>query len=406
MTAGSDRRVAAVFTADRLVALGLTTGLAFATARLLGPAGRGQFALALLTASGLGEVAAGGNWLAARHRAMQAGDGQWRDAVRRSGRFAVLLALPAGTAFAAGYRSAPLGLATAFVLWATTASALSRGWAIAHDHLRAYSRSLLVPLVATLLALGVLDALGLATPAPVLAAWGAGLLLARRRLAGSGAGGGPAAVAPAAVPARAHLGLGLSSLLLSFLGYRIDYYVVQLVGSAADVGRYSVGVALAELALVPHSLLATVYASRVARDGGHPGGARPVPFLAVDLAAVAVLGAVMAVAGPHVLRLFFGHAYEGAGSVIPFLIPGLAASCAMGILTIHLNVAAGSYGASSAAAIANCAVTCLAVAVLLGRHGIVGAAVGSSAGYVAGLAVAALAMRRTAELVPAGGGAH
>lgn len=401
-------RAVAGFGVDRIVALLLTTGLAVTTARLLGPAGRGQFALALLTATGLGEVAAGGNWLAARYRAIRATEDQWQGAVVRSRWFSVALALPAGAAMAIGYGSVALGVATALVLCATTAAALSRGWAIAHEHLRAYSRSLLLPGVGALVGVGLLHGAGFGSPSLALAGWAVGLVLARRQLArarcddGRRVAAGEGSRGPFDGPpsSRAHLGLGISSLLLSFLGYRIDYYVVQLLGTAADLGRYSVGVALAELVLVPHSLVATIYASRTARSGEGGDTARPLPFLLVDLATVAVLGAAVALGGPYVLRVAFGGAYAEAASVLPYLIPGLAASGAVAILTIHLNVISGSYGTSIVASLANAAVTVVLASVLVPGYGIVGAAVGSSVGYAAGLAVAAFAVWRGGK--PAG----
>lgn len=109
-----------------------------------------------------------------------------------------------------------------------------------------------------------------------------------------------------------------------YLETRQDFILLGLLGSAAGVGIYSVGVSIAELLFYAPSAIATALTARSLKEEAQSGAELTARItrllLVISLIAAAML---IALAGPLVTVLF-GEQFSGAIGVITILVPALA----------------------------------------------------------------------------------
>jgi len=121
---------------------------------------------------------------------------------------------------------------------------------------------------------------------------------------------------------------GIKSHLLIvclFLIYRIDQFVLSKFKGASELGIYSVAVSLGELIwYVPRSLGSILF-MRTAHDTDAAANAFTPVVCRHNLFVMVLLAAAAAVIGPVFIPFFYGDAFKG--SVMPFLIllPGIVA---------------------------------------------------------------------------------
>lgn len=120
-----------------------------------------------------------------------------------------------------------------------------------------------------------------------------------------------------------------------------------------------------------------------------PRAARMLTYAILGLGTLAVLLTLLA---PEIVLLLGGAPYAGAAEAIGPLTGGMVAFGAF-VLVSAVVGASGSARAVGAAAVAGVAVQVVGAVVLVGRFGLVGAALASLAGYVVG-AVLLVAIRR------------
>lgn len=125
---------------------------------------------------------------------------------------------------------------------------------------------------------------------------------------------------------RTELPYARRSYVQSVTGYlemRQDVVLLGILGSAAGVGVYSVGVSIAELLIyAPHALGTALMARSLQEDASSGAGltARTTRLLTAFLLITA--GALALIARPLVVALF-GAQFTGAATVIAILIPGV-----------------------------------------------------------------------------------
>ena len=169
------------------------------------------------------------------------------------------------------------------------------------------------------------------------------------------------------------------TLVLLFLSYRADVFVLNAVSSPHEVGVYSAAVALAELVLVASMSAAVVRAPVYSRDHGAPLGRDSWIVVGFSCAVAAVL----AVLSPIVVPMIFGEEYLGSVEVVWALLPGI---CVLSVYRFISNaeiVRGHKFGVLLSCVIA----LTVDVGLLwtIGReHGALGAAWAASASYVAG----------------------
>lgn len=385
----------------RILNAGCAAGLGILTARMLGPAGKGFYALPGVEAglvvsafSGLGSAL---SYFLLNRRSSRS--------VLAAAFSTALLFLTAGAiaivpiALLSGQRWA---LVPALVsLPASAAINLAAGYAVGIKRVR-YSTVVNVAVTLVTLALMALGLLLVARSAAVaivvwivanalvgLAAVIAVLLHARRPH-----GGQPVTTLEFA---RFGVKVGLVNLV-SLLNYRADLYIIALLTTPAELGMYTVAVSAAESLLVPTQVTALV-------TSPHIGSLEPKAAAALTarcvrnnvLIALLVCGPLFALAEP-IVRLLYGAPFLPVVGALQILLAGVFAMSLGSPMSSYFTLKLGRPEvplrlAGLSAAI--CIGTSLALVPAMGMYG---AAIGSSLAYVAGQAAAIWYFGRTASI--------
>lgn len=168
--------------------------------------------------------------------------------------------------------------------------------------------------------------------------------------------------------------------IVQFFNYRLDQLLLNLLATTAAVGTYSVSVALAELVWQLPNAVSTVLFARAANESSAvmdrltPRVARWT--LALSLAACAVL----ALGGEVVIRLVYSSAFRGAYTPLLWLLPGTAVF-GVGVVVAHDVAGRGHPGYNMIVGIVSLGLTVLLNLLLIPRLGASGAAIASSASY-------------------------
>jgi O-antigen/teichoic acid export membrane protein len=178
--------------------------------------------------------------------------------------------------------------------------------------------------------------------------------------------------------ARAWLGT-----LSSAFNERVDQILVALLATEAVLGIYATAVNAFEILVYLAGATATAILPLAARADPVRRTERVLgAFRSVAL--LTLLGiAVAAVAGPPLIRLVFGSAFEDATEPFLWLLPGAAGFVAMAIFSNAL-VAASSPGRSSAGPIVSLILGVMLDFLLIPELGATGAAVAASAALLTG----------------------
>lgn len=370
----------------------LGTGLL--AARYLGPEGRGQVALAFVVANLLAPVALLGTdtYLLARSRA----EGSCGPALIRLGT-AVTVGAGAGIAVATaafgGAADLPAGVLVAGALGGALRPAiqwLQARWQLAEGHRRVSAASTAAALTAIALTL----TWGLRSPSAAVfcaiyctasAVNVVGLLGAPTPGVGAGR----------RVDRRSIVRFGWRTVLadgLQMANYRIDLLLVAWFASVADVGVYTVAVTAAEFLWLVPGAIGRVVLVRLAGDGAdRPDVGRTAREL---LATLTVLGLAGVLAMRWLAVPVLGEGFEGSWVHLLALLPGIVGlgSCKP---VAAVLLARGRVSANLRASAAGLAVLVATGLVLVPRHGALGAAVASSASYLATAGLIVAAWRRS-----------
>jgi len=377
------------------------------SARLLGPEGKGQYALVVLAATVAGTLASAGleHWVARevarRSRPDEAPEGPGPAAlgpvVRRhlvlSGAALAVLTLVAAVAVPAARATTGEVLAGGALAVATVVSMLLL--AVPHGRLRMGVVAVATTAGAVTFVAwnGVLLATGTRSVAlAILGAAVAAVVIAGVALAGRGpdvdAADHRGKTEAVAGPARTHrqaLRFGVPASVgevIALAAARLDVVLVALLLDRRAAGLYVVALALGELLLVLPDGIALVVLPSTARaeaQGPAPVRVRTGRLLRWSVAAMAGAAVVMAVLGGAVLELVFGPAFSGARAAVPAVLAGAVGFGAWKILAADLT-ARGRPGDRAWSAALGLAVMVLAELALAPRLGLAGAAAGSAIG--------------------------
>jgi O-antigen/teichoic acid export membrane protein len=201
--------------------------------------------------------------------------------------------------------------------------------------------------------------------------------------------------------ARLALGMGVVQIV-NLVSYRAELFVLGRETDAAAVGVYSIAMQSVEsMWLVPQAIATAVTAPTV-QAPDERAAARLVAGAAVRaLGLGALISAVVGVAAPFVVPALFGREYEDAVRPLLLLLPGVVAYAPVTVLVVYLSIRRERPRLSLAVSTTGMIVTIVGALLLVPRHGATGAAIGSSAGYVAGGVLAWILFGRLARR-PAG----
>ncbi len=187
---------------------------------------------------------------------------------------------------------------------------------------------------------------------------------------------------------RALLGYGVRSCsgsLLNMLNTRFDFVLVAFFLTPAELGLFAVAVYAAELLWKLPESVAVVLQPRVAQlpeEEARRFTPRVLRLLLPPLALAALLAAFFS--APF-LRLLFGSAFSGAGPALLILLPGFLANAVGKVLASDLLARGRPLAYSASSAIAFAAMVALDLW-LIPRLGIRGAALAASCAYGIGAA--------------------
>ena len=187
-----------------------------------------------------------------------------------------------------------------------------------------------------------------------------------------------------------------AGLVIQFLNYRLSFFFLNHHAGTAAVGVYSVGSLLAEsLWMLPGSIALVLYA-RVSSAGETKAVQETTISLAkLSLAATLVMLGVLLAIPPSLLAAVFGRDFGGVGQVILCMAPGILA-LSYSMVINHFLAGIGLFLVNTRAAALGLAVTVAGNLLLVPRMGLPGAALTSSAAYLATAAYAVhFFMRRT-----------
>lgn len=192
---------------------------------------------------------------------------------------------------------------------------------------------------------------------------------------------------------------GHISNVLQHLNYRADIFLVGYYVGAAGVGLYTLAATLGQLLWLVSTPLAGVLFPVVA---GSPPESHESAALAARMCRIAVAlsclgGALLAVAGDWMVRLWFGAAFAPAASALLWLLPGIVLFNIANVLGAYFS-GTGRPGANLRVAAVGLAVTAPAALVLVPRFGIHGAAAASTLSYTVGTAAMLHLFTRHARL--------
>jgi O-antigen/teichoic acid export membrane protein len=181
---------------------------------------------------------------------------------------------------------------------------------------------------------------------------------------------------------------------------RFDQALMVATVPSADLGLYAVAVTAAGVSGPLASSLGLALFPELRRENSMEAQRRRTgrALLVVLLTSTGV-AAVLALAGPWLLAFLFGNSFAEAATPLRLLLLGQIANDATGPLTARL-LAAGRPGAASQASAAAGVVTVAGLALLVPSLGINGAAVTTTASYLAKLGFCAFAVRRCRSTEP------
>lgn len=385
----------------RILNIGCAAGLGILTARLLGPAGKGLYALPGIEA-GLIVSAFSGLGSALSYYLLNREPDR---SVLRASLLCAVAFVAAGAAaivpiaFLAGERWAALPAIISLVPAAATN--LAAGYALGIKRVR-YSTS--IGVAVTVLTL-LLMAAGLfligRTSSVAIAMWllaniaigvvaiGGMLWHARGLKGGNRVGTGEYAKFAAKV--------GLVNLV-SLLNYRADLYIVAILASAASLGVYTVAVSAAESLLVPTQVAALVTSPHIGSVDNRAAVMLTARCVRNNLLiALLVCGAIYALA-PPLVHFLYGAAFASVVPVLRILLAGVLAMSLGSPMASYFTLKLGKPEVPLWLAGAS-AVLCIAVSLaLVPSLGIAGAAIGSTCAYIVGQAAATWYFQRVSRV--------
>ena len=196
----------------------------------------------------------------------------------------------------------------------------------------------------------------------------------------------------------ARLALAMGAVqVVNLLSYRIELFILDRHEGLGDVGIYSIAMQAAEaMWLIPAAVANAVTAPAV-----HESEARAARLVARaaarGLLLTAAVAAAVALVAPFAIPFVFGEAFEGAGTPLLLLLPGIVAYAPVTVLVVYLSVRRGRPRLSLVVAFTGMALTLLPALVLIPAYGSAGAAAASTIGYAAGGALAWLFFVRLAR---------
>lgn len=191
--------------------------------------------------------------------------------------------------------------------------------------------------------------------------------------------------------------IGITNVI-SLMNYRASLFLVEHYHGLAVVGTYSVAVTVAELLwLLSSSVTVSAY-SRIGHPDRAVSAAMTVQAVRINVLSTLVAAPVLLAGAWWAVPRLMGEAYVASVEPLAFLLPGVAAYAAASSLSAFYTNHLGKPQLSGMVASLSLAVSVAVALVLVPTLGAVGAAIGSSTGYIVAILVAYAVFLRHAGL--------
>ncbi len=373
----------------RIANVGFAAALGILTARLLGPAGKGTYALPMIQAT-LVAVTFSGLTSATTYFLLNSDAGNRRTlavALRASVPF--LLAGAAGVLAMGVFGSARWAVPAAIAfLPARAAIAVVSGYVIGIKRVR-YASDITLAITIANLALAAFGLFLVArTPAVAIAAWlvsiniiaaialAATIVHARRSPAA-----GPAISTGSFLRLAAKVG---STGVVTLLNYRADLYVVAIFLPAAALGLYTVAISAADALLLPTQVAALVTSPHIGSMAASEAARLTARCVRNNLLAAAAICSAVFVLSPPIVGLLYGASFLPLVPALRVLLIGVFALALGTPISNYFTLKLAKPEVTLAFASGSALLTIVASVLLIPHYGLVGAAAGSTIAYVAG----------------------
>lgn len=170
--------------------------------------------------------------------------------------------------------------------------------------------------------------------------------------------------------------------VIQFLNYRLCFFVLNSYGSVADVGVYSVGVALSEAVWMVAGSIALIQYAKITNMTDQVYARKITLRLAKLSFCVTLISLVIMLAVPAgVFASIFGRDFRPVKGIMMYLSVGIAVF-GYTVIISHYFAGIGKYKINTFAAIIGLAVTVSFNFLLIPKYGFVGAGVSASLSYL------------------------
>ncbi|MGC1381252.1 MAG: polysaccharide biosynthesis C-terminal domain-containing protein [Candidatus Baltobacteraceae bacterium] len=368
------------------------------TARALGPAGKGLYALPVVQAGIVSTIFAGLS-SATSYYLLTGKAG--RNVIAPSTIAMLLFVLASAIAVVPiavlghAFWAAPAAIAS---LPATALVNVVTGYVVGTKRVRAAATLALVTTAATFVFTVAGFVLVTRAPFVAIAAWIASTTLvaagawaivlrdARRLERGS--------PVPVGAYARMALKVGATSLV-TLLNYRADLYIVAILLPPAELGLYSVATSVPQSLLLPTQVAATVTTPHIGSLERGAAGRLAARCVRNNLLAALLLSAALFVFAPFLIELFYGAAFLPLVPALRILLIGVVALALGSPVSTYYTLKLAKPEVPLILAGASAAICIAASLVLVPRIGIQGAALASTAAYIVGQALGLIYFARS-----------
>ena len=175
-----------------------------------------------------------------------------------------------------------------------------------------------------------------------------------------------------------------ATALVTLLNYRADLYIVAVLLTPFDLGLYSVAIAAAESLLVPTQVAALVTAPHIGGLERTAAAGLTARCVRNNLLLATTVCAVLLILSPFVVNLLYGAAFLPLVPALRILLVGVVALSLGSPISSYYTLKLGKPEIPLTLAAASAAVCIVCAVVLVPHMGIAGAAVASTAAYVVG----------------------
>lgn len=130
--------------------------------------------------------------------------------------------------------------------------------------------------------------------------------------------------------------------VVAYLNFRIDVFLVLFFLGQAQLGIYSIGIAIGELMFQLTRPINTSAFGRIARSGEAEAAELTAKCMRHSLALVLVFAVAVFFAAPRLVTLVYGAQFAAAGPVLRILLPGVIAYSMMPVLATFFSQQLGS----------------------------------------------------------------